>query len=131
MEVPASYLEPYKHIQDSHRRIYAGMVSAMDKAVGKITKALNDKGIMNNTVIIFSTDNGGQISAGGNNWPLRGWKTSLWEGGIRGVGFVHSNRLERRGSVSRALIHVTDWYPTIVHLAGGTVTDLNLDGYNQ
>ena len=50
---------------------------------------------------------------------------------MRGVGFVHSNRLENRGSVSRALIHVTDWYPTIVHLAGGNVTDLNLDGYNQ
>ena len=47
------------------------------------------------------------------------------------MGFVHSDRLENRGSVNRALIHVTDWYPTIVHLVGGDVTYLNLDGYDQ
>ena len=62
LQVPNSYLERYKHIQNHNRRIYAGMVSAMDEAVGKIRKALNEKGIMNNTVIIFSTDNGGQVS---------------------------------------------------------------------
>jgi arylsulfatase B/arylsulfatase I/J len=131
LQVPDSYMEPYKHIKNKDRRTYAGMVSAMDEAVGNITEALHKKGIMDNTVIIFSSDNGGRISKGGNNWPLRGWKSSLWEGGIRAVGFVHSNKLENHGSVSRALMHVTDWYPTIVHLAGGDITDLTLDGYNQ
>ena len=47
------------------------------------------------------------------------------------MGFVHSEKLKNRGSVSSALIHVSDWYPTIVHLAGGDITGLNLDGYNQ
>lgn len=47
------------------------------------------------------------------------------------MGFVHGDRLERRGSVSTSMIHVSDWYPTIVDLAGGDVTGLDLDGYNQ
>ena len=62
LQVPDSYLEPYKHIKNRARRIYAGMVSAMDEAVGNITKALDEKGMMSNTVIIFSSDNGGQVS---------------------------------------------------------------------
>lgn len=70
----------------------------------------------------------------GSNWPLRGFKGNHWEGGIRAVGFVHGNLLQDniRGTVSRDLLHVTDWFPTLVNLAGG---DLNgtkpLDGYNQ
>lgn len=47
------------------------------------------------------------------------------------MGFVHGVMVENRGSISTALIHVTDWYPTIVHLAGGDVTGLKLDGFNQ
>ncbi|XP_071482207.1 arylsulfatase B-like [Diadema antillarum] len=133
LQVPAHYYAEFGHIADEKRRVYAGMVKCMDEAVGNITATLKESGMWNNTLLIFSTDNGGNLKYGGNNWPLRGGKRSLWEGGIRAVGFVSSPLLPKsaRGTVHKNLFHVTDWFPTLVKgVAKGSLRGTNVDGYD-
>ena len=78
----------------------------------------------------MSADNGGCEPSGSSNFPLKGGKRSLWEGGIRGAGFLSGPLLKNPGTVNKQLIHVTDWFPTLLSLAGSKETLSQLDGYN-
>jgi arylsulfatase A-like enzyme len=101
-----------------------GMMAALDESVDKILSALRSKGdaFWNNTVVFFVSDNGGPTNGGkaSCNLPLRGSKTTLFEGGVRVVGFVTSPLLEKPGRVERGLMHVTDITATALgtHQAG-------------
>jgi arylsulfatase A-like enzyme len=75
--------------------------------------------------MIFTTDNGGIPGGGGYNWPLRGHKATLWEGGMRGAGFVHGEMIAKKKRICKDLIHVTDWYPTLTSLAGSIFTPIS------
>ncbi|XP_036429366.1 arylsulfatase I [Colossoma macropomum] len=131
LQAPAHLLQRYHSLGNRLRRHYAAMLSGVDEAVGEMVEEMRDQGYYANSVLIYSSDNGGQPLSGGCNWPLRGGKGSYWEGGVRAVGFVHSPLLERKRVVSRALIHVSDWYPTLLALAGSPEPEpRRLDGYD-
>ncbi|XP_046566778.1 arylsulfatase B-like [Haliotis rubra] len=132
LEVPPKYENMYKNIETISRRVYCGMVSALDEAVGNITQALEEKGLMDNLLLVFTTDNGGPTYTASNNLPLRGAKNTLWEGGTKGTGFIYSkNLLKKTGYLNTGMMHAVDWYPTLVELAGGENTDPNMDGVSQ
>ncbi|GFR27245.1 arylsulfatase B [Trichonephila clavata] len=124
LQVPDKYVKPLVGIQDEKRRKFAGMVSAMDYSVGEIFDALEKAKMLDNTIFVFTTDNGGAVEgtdgAFGSNYPLRGSKYNLWEGGIRAVGFVWSPFLRHRSRIFNELMHISDWLPTLLSAAGGT-----------
>lgn len=130
LQVPDHFLHHYDFQGNRLRRHYAAMLSYLDAGVGQVVQDLKTSGLYRNSVLIYSSDNGGQPLSGGSNWPLRGGKGTYWEGGIRAVGFVHSPLLKRKGVVSRALIHVSDWYPTLLVLAGALQSHSGLDGHD-
>ena len=109
------------------------MVSALDDSIGNITQTLKETSLYNNTIIAFTTDNGGPPHGfdwnHANNWPLRGTKDTTWEGGVRGTGFVWGHPIESPGRVSDGMMHVCDWLPTLYGLGGGDPSQLkDLDG---
>ncbi|ANQ52447.1 sulfatase-like hydrolase/transferase [Flammeovirga sp. MY04] len=83
LQATEKYLSRFGHIKNKKRRTYAAMVSAVDDGVGRILETLEKKGIDENTLIVFLSDNGGAKNNASRNAPLRGKKTDLFEGGVR------------------------------------------------
>lgn len=128
IQSPDAYQAPYAGIPYDYRRAFAGCVSGMDSGVRNVSQALQRRGMWGSTLIVWTSDNGGRVSAGGSNYPLRGEKASVWEGGTRVGGLAYGPGVAA-GVVSRALAHATDWYPTIMALAGGAAPEGG-DGYD-
>ncbi len=129
LQVPESYTAPYGNLTDK-RKTYAGMLAAMDEAIGQVVAALEEQHMIDNTLIVFSSDNGGaQPGILADNSPLRGGKGSTFEGGVRACAFATwPGRIPAGKTVDQPL-HIIDWYPTFLKLAGGSLEQkLPLDG---
>lgn len=110
--------------------VYAAMVEAMDQAVGKVLKQLDDSGVADNTIVVFTSDNGGLSTSEGlptSNLPLRGGKGWVYEGGIREPWIVRYPGVTKAGAVNEEPICSIDLLPTVVAAAGGTI-DHVVDG---
>jgi hypothetical protein len=120
-QAPTHYITPYDAtIADTDRRIFAGMLSAVDEGMHNVTAALKAAGMYEDTLFVVTTDNGGPTTecstTGQSNWPFRGSKCSIWEGGTRGAAFMFWAGLPKgaQGLRYAGLVHAADWLPTIV-----------------
>ena len=127
---PQAWLDGAAHIEPD-RRQYAACTQHMDAMIGKMVAALERTGQRENTLIIFFSDNGGTNGDDSNrypdtkpkgkirglNTPLRGWKTQVYEGGIRVPAFVNWPKKLKPAKVSTP-VHVIDWMPTLCGLLG-------------
>ena len=118
--------------QEQDNPIYAGLVESMDDAVGLVLKTLEELGLDKNTIIIFTSDNGG-VASGDNystsNLPLRGGKGYQWEGGIREPYFIKVPWYHSNGTTSDYPVIGTDFYPTILDLIGAkSIPKQHVDG---
>jgi arylsulfatase I/J len=139
LEVPKSTYAEFSSITDDyivngshHRALYHAMIKYADDAIGEIVALLKKRGMWEDTLVVFQTDNGGPSFSGSqhtaNNYPLKGSKTTNWEGGIRGNAFVSGGFLQRKapqrvGVRLEGYTHISDWYATFAALAGVDPTD--------
>lgn len=108
---------------------YAALVEHLDQSVGVVLDALDEHGMAENTVVIFFSDNGGEIRRDvTSNYPLRSGKATLYEGGIRVPLFVRLTGTYRSGSRSEFPVVGQDLYPTALSLAGQKDEFEELDG---
>ncbi|MHB9028307.1 MAG: sulfatase-like hydrolase/transferase [Candidatus Latescibacterota bacterium] len=147
------WLEPYDGIiENTSRKYYAAAITHMDDCIGKILRAAGEEGVLDNTLVIFFSDNGsapggeyrktwlkppveyyqeyGPTDLLGDNAPYRGWKGSHYEGGVRVPALACWPGKLNPGGTDEPMI-VYDLYPTLAHLAGAGISkELNIEGKN-
>lgn len=128
-QVPETYKKPYSGLEEP-RRTYAGMLAAMDESIGQILDALERKGLRENTLVVFSSDNGGPAPGRvTDNGTFRAGKGTLYEGSVRAAACVAWLGRIKAGTVVTQALHMVDWYPTLLTLAGASLEQkLPVDG---
>ncbi len=144
-QAPKEYLERFSSISDPTRRTYAAMISCLDDEIGRVVSALDQKGLRDNTLIVFQSDNGGtfdatftgvmadvtKIKIPCNNGPYRDGKGNLYEGGTRVCALANWPGHVPAGIRLDEMIHVVDLFPTFATLAGASTAKCKpLDGLN-
>ena len=141
LHVPEDSLQEYQGLWDdppytgdkrytphfTPRAAYAAMVTRMDREIGRLVQLLKEKGVYENTLIVFSSDNGATFDIGGahtdffdSNGGLRGYKGGMYEGGIRVPCIVSWPGKIQAGAVSDQMSGFEDWFPTLLEIAGLT-----------
>lgn len=123
--------DAFPQIEDHALRVYAGMIRALDRSVERIVQALEDNGLADNTLIVFTSDNGGAgyIGLPEINKPYRGWKLNHFEGGTHVPYMAKWPARIDAGTVMSQPIHHIDLLQTFAGAAGAAVpTDRKLDG---
>ncbi|MEY4932154.1 MAG: hypothetical protein RLZZ403_474 [Pseudomonadota bacterium] len=113
----AAKLKSLNHYDGGDAATYAAMVQNLDLNVGKVLRALERAGLADNTIVVFTSDNGGERFS--DNWPFSGMKNELLEGGMRVPVLVKWPNRIAAGSVSEQVIISMDWLPTLLAAAGG------------
>ena len=141
-QAPQADIDKYAAIVDPTKRVYAAQITVMDEEIGRVVAALDKKGMRDNTLVVFQSDNGGTRNAmfsgeqdmsklviPNDNGPYREGKGTLYEGGNRVVALANWPGHIKAGSAVAEMIHVVDILPTLVGLAGGsTAKSKPLDG---
>ncbi|GBP48054.1 Arylsulfatase B [Eumeta japonica] len=134
LQAPPELVRAMRHVELGERRLYAAMVKKLDDSVSQVVEALEQEEMLNNTVIVFISDNGGMTEGftrnWASNWPLRGLKSSPFEGGIRAAGLIWFKDIHYADDPTwKGRMHSVDWLPTLLKAAGGGKVE-GIDGVN-
>jgi arylsulfatase A-like enzyme len=132
LEAPDKYLARFPNITDPKRKLFAAMMAAKDDAVGRVLAKIREIGQEENTLVWYLADNGGPTEqTTSKNDPLRGFKSTTWEGGVRVPFMVQWKGKLPAGKVEDRPVIQLDILPTCMAAAGGEVApDWKLDGVN-
>ena len=134
MQVHLPLYAPQRFVEASKNGRFGACVEAIDWSTDVLMRELATLGLEANTIVIFTSDNGGRASEGGSNAPLRGTKFSCWEGGHRVPCIIRWSGRIPAGSTSAEIVSSIDFLPTLAVLAGATdlvPTDRIIDGLDQ
>lgn len=129
-QVPAEYYDRFPEVEDRNKRVYYGMIAALDDAVGEILRALEQRGMDQNTLIIFVSDNGGATYTGATeNGPLKAGKFSQFEGGVNVPMIIRWKEKDVEGMVYDQPVSLLDLFSTALSAAGISLpSDRTIDG---
>lgn len=130
LQAKVEQLKEVPEIKDPSRREYAAMVTALDEGIGHVLTALHESGLEDNTLVIFTSDNGADPHYGGSNEPFRGTKNTVYEGGVRVPCIMRWQGHIPAGSVVSQPLSTLDFFPTFCSLAGVSTEGRKLDGFN-